>query len=241
MGIGDRFQQETSYRRDDPGQGIEGMLSAPDPDGPHHLLPHPDLTNSSSLWEALRNRRSIRSFTGEPISQVELASILWAAQGVTSSQGRRAFRTAPSAGALYPVETYVAVQAVADLTPGIYYYQTLEHCLVQRSTGDAAQAATRAALDQRFIADAAITLFWTAVFARSEFRYKERAYRYVYLDAGHIAQNAALAATALGLGSCQIGALYDDECNALLGVDGQREGILYMTTIGHPAAQSRES
>ncbi len=241
MGIGDRFQQETSYRRDDPTQGSAGILSTPDRDGPHHLLPHPDLTNSSSLWEALRNRRSVRSFTGEPISEVELASILWAAQGITDSQGRRAFRTAPSAGALYPVETYVAIQAVTDLTPGIYYYQALEHCLVQLSTGDAAQAAARAALDQQFIAQAAITLFWTAVFERSEVRYKERAYRYVYLDAGHIAQNTALAATAQGLGSCQIGALYDDECNALLGVDGEREAILYMTTIGHPATQGRAS
>jgi SagB-type dehydrogenase family enzyme len=204
------------------------------------LLPHPQLTDPASLWETLRNRRSVRSFTGEPISQTELATILWAAQGITDSQGRLAFRTAPSAGALYPVETYVAVQAVQDLPTGIYYYQTLEHCLIQRSTGDAAQATASAALDQQFIIEAAVTLFWTAVFERSEFRYKERAYRYVYLDAGHIAQNAALAATALGLGSCQIGALYDDECNALLGVDGEHEGILYMTTIGHPA-QGRAS
>ncbi len=92
----------------------------------------------------------------------------------------------------------------------------------------------RAALDQGMAAEANAVFAWTALFERSKWKYRQRAFRYVYLDAGHIAQNLALAAVSLGLGSCQIAALYDDEVNSLLGVDGTEESILYLSVVGHP-------
>jgi SagB-type dehydrogenase family enzyme len=148
--------------------------------------------------------------------------------------GEYALRAAPSAGALYPVETYLSVQMVEGIEPGIYHYNVRTHDLDRLRPGDFREAVAEAALDQGFLAEAAVVFAWTAVFARSKWKYKERAYRYVYLDAGHIAQNVALAAVALGLGSCQIAALYDDEVNAVLGVDGKEESILYMTALGRP-------
>jgi SagB-type dehydrogenase family enzyme len=153
--------------------------------------------------------------------------------------GEYALRTAPSAGALYPVETYLSVQAVEGVESGIYHYGVQSHELELLRKGDFREAVALAALDQGFLAEAAAVFAWTAVFARSKWKYKERAFRYVYLDAGQIAQNLALAAVALGLGSCQVAALYDDEVNAVLGVDGKEESILYMTAVGRPADLSR--
>jgi SagB-type dehydrogenase family enzyme len=179
-------------------------------------------------------RRSIRNFAREPLDPAELSQLLWAAQGVTREAVNWEFRAAPSAGALYPVETYLSVQNVSDLEPGIYHYSPRDHTLSILKEGDFRVNLAEAALDQDFLADAGVVFCWTAVFARSAWKYAERAYRYVYLDAGHIAQNVALAAVALGLGSCQVAALYDDEVNALLEVDGAEESILYLTAVGRP-------
>jgi SagB-type dehydrogenase family enzyme len=148
--------------------------------------------------------------------------------------GGHAFRAAPSAGALYPIETYVSVQMIEGLEPGLFHYGVREHELEQLRAGDFREAIAEAALDQAFLAEAAVVFAWTAVFGRSKWKYGERAYRYIYLDAGHIAQNLALAAVALGLGSCQVAALYDDEVNAVLGLDGKEESIVYMTAVGRP-------
>ena len=161
--------------------------------------------------------------------------MLWAGQGVTSLRQGLALRTAPSAGALYPVETYLVVQLVRDIPPGLYHYGVLGHDLELITPGDLRADTAAAALDQGFIASAGAVFIWTAVFDRSKGKYGERAYRYVYLDAGHIAQNVALAAAALGLGSCPIAALYDDEINALVGVDGRAESAVYMTSVGRIA------
>jgi SagB-type dehydrogenase family enzyme len=183
----------------------------------------------------LRERRSVRTFAGRPVTRLELSRLLWAAQGVTQRSLDFAFRTAPSAGALYPVETYVIVHQVDGIEAGVYHYHVQGHTLEQLQRGDFRLAVARAALNQHIAHDADAVFIWTAVFARSKWKYGERAYRYIYLDAGHIAQNVALAAVAQGLGSCQIGALYDEEANALLGVDGETESTLYMTVIGREA------
>ena len=106
------------------------------------------------------------------------------------------------------------------------------HELKQLRQGDFRVSVARAALDQEIAYSAPVVFIWTAIFERSIWKYKQRAYRYVYLDAGHIAQNVALSAVALGLGSCQIVALYDEEANELLGVDGNSESTLYMTVVG---------
>jgi SagB-type dehydrogenase family enzyme len=132
------------------------------------------------------------------------------------------------------VETYLVINRVASLEAGIYHYQVGLHQLAQIKMGDFSRGIAAAALNQEMAAAAAVVFCWTGIFARSKWKYGQRAYRYIYLDAGHIAQNLALAAVGLGLGSCQVAALYDDEVNHLLGVDGQKESILYLSVVGHP-------
>jgi SagB-type dehydrogenase family enzyme len=238
-GIGEHFQEETKYVRGMLGGGYPLRLSRPEPfksypGAPRIKLDPPSVSGGRPIWEAIKRRRSIRDFANEPLSALELSQLLWAAQGITGLEAGYRLRAAPSAGALYPVETYLSVQKINDVEPGIYHYAPREHALELLKKGDWKEDLARAALDQDFLAEAALVFAWTAVFPRSAWKYAERAYRYVYLDAGHIAQNVALAAAALGLGSCQVAALYDDEVNALLGVDGREETILYMTAVGHP-------
>lgn len=211
------------------------------PDAPRVALPAPQTTGGTGLWDLLRTRRSIRSYDGQPLSIETLSQLLWATDGATRQGGGYLFRTAPSAGALYPIETYLAIHDVEGISQGLYHYQIREHALAQLATGDQRLAVSAAALDQGMAADADVVLLWSAVFGRSAWKYKERAYRYVYLDAGHIAQNAALAAVALGLGSCQIAALYDSEANALLGLDGESESVIYMTAVGRERVRSARS
>lgn len=243
-GIGDRFQRETKYikpgrrssspARDhglDPGDAAGRFRIRLDPPAPQGGAP---------LWEALAKRRSVRAYGHHLLPLADLSRLLWAAQGVTGSHDGYEFRTAPSAGALYPVETYLAAHSVDNLAPGIYHYDVHGHALDLVRAGDFRDEVAAAALGQTFTSAANVVFIWTAVFARSKVKYRERAYRYVYLDAGHIAQNVALAAVALGLGSCQIAALFDDEANALVGTEGEKESVIYMTAVGRPAGKDGE-
>lgn len=238
-GIGERYQEETKYVRGKLGGGYGLGRKRPEPrkaypEAPKIQLDPPAVHGGKPIWETIKGRRSLRDFSNQPLSRAELSQLLWAPQGITRLEMGYGLRAAPSAGALYPVETYLSVQNVQDIEPGIYHYTPHEHALELLDKGDHGQSVAEAALDQAFLVDAAVVFAWTAVFPRSAWKYAERAYRYVYLDAGHIAQNVALAAVALGLGSCQVAALYDDEVNALLGVDGRDESILYMTAVGRP-------
>ena len=238
-GVGDAFQQRTKYERGELRGGRLDWASKPStykryPEAPKIVLSEPASEGGAPVWELLRRRRSERRFQNVSLKASELSQLLWAAQGVTRRDGSVDFRTAPSAGALYPVETYLAIHDVESIEPGIYHYDVEHHQLEQLRVGDFRAEIARAALDQRMAARANVVFVWTAVFGRSKWKYKQRAYRYVYLDAGHIAQNLALAAVALGLGSCQIAALYDEEANDLLGVDGVEESTIYMTVVGRP-------
>lgn len=238
-GIGDRFQIETKYARGRLPGGTLDWRTKPDtykayPDAPKVDLPPPQDKGGIPIWEAMAKRRSVRDYGSAALQASELSQLLWASQGVTRAAGDYALRAAPSAGALYPVETYLSVQMIEGIDMGIYHYDVRRHRLELVRTGDFRTAVAEAALEQGFLAEAAVVFAWTAVFHRSKWKYGERAYRYVYLDAGHIAQNAALAAVAMGLGTCQIAALYDDEVNAIMGVDGEDESILYMTAVGRP-------
>jgi len=238
-GIGDEFQAQTKYRRGEvPGGGLD-WAEKPDAYKHYSLAPRvalsaPKAMDDVTLWHALAQRRSERRFQAVALSEAQLSQLLWAAQGITLHAQGYAFRTAPSAGALYPVETYVVVNAVDGIGPGVYHYAVEAHELEQLESGDFRAEVARAALDQKMAAQGSIVLVWTAVFQRAKWKYRQRAYRYAYLDAGHIAQNVALAAVALGLGTCQLAALYDDEVNALLGVDGEQESVIYMTVVGRP-------
>jgi SagB-type dehydrogenase family enzyme len=230
---------ESKYERDKlPGGGLD-WANKPDtykryPAARRLALPPARTAGGADLWDVLARRRSVRRFQSARLTQAELSQLLWAAQGITLRAERYAFRTAPSAGALYPVETYLVLHSIEDVEPGVYHYAVETHELEQLRSGDYRLEATSAALDQTLAGQASVVFVWTAVFGRSKWKYRQRAYRYVYLDAGHIAANVALAAVALGLGSCQVGALYDDEANALLGVDGEEESTIYMTAVGRP-------
>ncbi len=239
-GLGDRFQLELKYVRGALPGGRLDWDNKPEtykqyPDALRLALPQPDTQDGPPLWQSIQHRRSVRRYQAAPLSMAELSQLIWAGQGITARHGQIQLRAAPSAGALYPVETYLAVHHVDGLGCGVYHYNVPLHALELLRSGDYRRSTAAAALDQQIAATAAVVFVWTGVFGRSKWKYKQRAYRYVYLDAGHIAQNVALAAVGMGLGSCQVAALYDDEANELVGVDGEDESVVYMTTVGRLA------
>ena len=194
-------------------------------------LPDPSGWQALSLEQAVESRRSVRDYTGEPLTLDDLSRLLHAAQG--STEPRRSLRAAPSAGALYPIELYPLVRDVAGLDPGLYHYAVQEHALEQVQAGDLHGAVMQAGLGQSVLGQAAVCFVLSAIFQRTRFKYRERAYRYVLLEAGHVGQNLCLAATGLGLGACTVGAFDDDDLNELLGLDGQEEAALYIIAVGN--------
>ena len=230
--IGDRYQSETKYHADHMGRSVQRPNASRDARGTVIELPDPERTGGASLWETLAYRRSERAYEDQPISSSELSQLLWATQGVTKRVRGYAFRTAPSAGALYPVDTYVIVHRVEGIEPGVYRYQLEDHQLEGVVEGRYDRSLTDAALGQRFAGNAAVAFIWTAVIERSKRKYRARAYRYIYIEAGHIGQNLQLAAQAMGLECCHIGAFLDDEVNALVGADGAEETAVYLGVVG---------
>jgi SagB-type dehydrogenase family enzyme len=197
-------------------------------------LPAFEPAREMGLDKTLRQRKSIRDFQAGPISMGQLAYLLWASTGIQRVEDGYEFRTAPSAGALYPIETYVVVNNVKSLEPGVYHYAIRSHQLEQLEQRDLRRQIAAAALGQGMCATAAAVFIWSAVFERCKWKYGQRAYRYIYLDAGHIAENLALAAVSLNLGTCEIGALYDDHVNAIIGIDGIEESTICMAAVGVP-------
>ena len=239
-GIGDRFQRETKYIRGKMPAGTPFWEAQPGthkeyPRAKKIKLPDPVSPGRVSVLELLKKRKSVRDFTDKPIAPQDLSYLLWAACGVTRIEYGHEFRTAPSAGALYPVETYIVTNDVETIPQGVYHYSVRTHSLDELKTGDFSGTVSGAALEQYMCATAAVIFMWTAVFGRSKWKYGERAYRYIYLDAGHIAANLSLAAVDLGLGSCQIGSIFDDEANAIVDVNGEGESVIYMSAVGYPA------
>jgi SagB-type dehydrogenase family enzyme len=141
-------------------------------------------------------------------------------------------RTAPSAGALYPIETYLAVDAVDGLKPGLYHLNVFGFHLERLNGQTRARDIARAALDQSFIADASVVFIWSAILRRTMSKYGHRGIRYIFMDAGHICQNLLLAAQAMDLSACPVAALYENELNSLLGLDGEEETVIYIAPVG---------
>jgi SagB-type dehydrogenase family enzyme len=237
--IGEKFQRETKYERRRMPRGSLDLNSKPPtykeyPGVPRFPLARVDRCGDMSLHEAMLRRKSQRSFLDTPMSLDMLSCVIWSSSGIQRSEMGLAFRTAPSAGALYPVETYVAANHVTGLDQGVYHYNVRHHALEALSTGDYSQEIAHAALGQVMCATAAAVIIFTAVFERSVWKYRQRAFRYIYLDAGHMAQNLALASTSLGLGCCHVGSMFDNEVNGILGVDGVHESVVYMSVVGQP-------
>jgi len=168
----------------------------------------------------------VRSFDDQRLTPGELAQLLWAAQGITSPSG---LRTAPSAGALYPLEVYVVVP------DGAYRYEAQGHRLIPQVEGDMRPALAAAALGQSSVASAPAVIVIAAVYARTAERYgTERSPRYVHLEAGHAAQNVLLQAVALGLGAVPVGAFDDERLKAILTLPTDQQP-LYLIPVGHPS------
>jgi SagB-type dehydrogenase family enzyme len=193
-------------------------------------LPDPHGYRGLSLEEAIEQRRSRRNYLAGPLSLAELSRLLHAASGITDPA--RGFRAAPSAGALYPLETYALVHSVTGVEPGLYHYAVADHTLEQLRVGDLRTEIMVAGIGQEMLSQAQVCFVLSAIFQRTRWKYRERTYRYVQLEAGHVGQNLYLAATSMGLGACAVGAFLDDELNDLLGVDGEEEAALYIITVG---------
>ncbi len=191
-------------------------------------LPEPDTIGSMTLEKALTLRRSIRSYADEPLSINEVSQLLWAAQGITNERG---FRTAPSAGATFPLEIYIMVNNVSDLKKGIYHYSPHDNSIKMISDNDISSDLMRACLSQSMITEGGIVLIFTAIFERITEKYEERGIRYTYNEIGHAAQNVHLQAAALDLGTVVIGAYRDDEVEELLDL-GEDIKVLYLMPVG---------
>jgi SagB-type dehydrogenase family enzyme len=237
--VGDDFQTETKYNRNKSLGSNLDWTNKPEiyksyPSSKTVQLPSQFQKSTIRFNEVLRTRKSIRSFSTEPLSKVDLAFLLWASTGIQRTEHGYEFRTAPSAGALYPIETYIAANNVEDVASGIYHYNIKNHLLEEIKTGNFGVDLAHAALDQKMCATASVAFIWTAVFGRSKWKYAQRAYRYIYLDAGHVAENLALAVASITCGSCQVGAFFDDEINSIVGIDGTEESSICLSVVGHP-------
>jgi len=197
-------------------------------------LPPPSQKGGVSLEEAIARRRSVRDFTPESISQLQLSQILWATQGISNTWGR--YRTVPSAGATYPLEIFVVCgrNGVDGIDDGIYHYNIDSHSLTRHYAGDVRLELSRAALDQEFIYQAPVDIVICALYERTAMRYGARTERYVHMEVGHAGQNIYLQATALGLATVAIGAFYDEQVREVLRLDKPFKP-LYIMPVGRPA------
>jgi SagB-type dehydrogenase family enzyme len=192
-------------------------------------LPAVGVPPAMSVVQALEQRRSLREYADRAMTAEELAWVIHGATGITSAQG---YRTAPSAGALYPLETYVAVSRVEGIDQGLYHVDVRAQALEPVRSGSVAGDLMVAGLGQDFLRTAPAVLIITGVFQRSRWKYRERHYRYVCWEGGHLAQNVYLAAEAAGLGACMVGAFLDGMVNDLVRVDGRREATLGLIALG---------
>lgn len=237
-GIGEKYQKETKYYPNKLSGGMLDWSVKPEiykeyPDFKEVELPNFDSLISKPIDEILKKRKSIRNFSKKSITLEQLSFLLWASTGIQRREQGYEFRTAPSAGALYPIETYLIVNNVGSLEHGLYHYSIRKHILEVLKLEDFRKDIAMAALGQQMCYESAVVFVWTAIFYRSKWKYKERAYRYVYLDCGHIAQNLALSAVNLGLGSCQVGAFFDDEVNKIFNIDNNKESVIYLSVVGY--------
>jgi SagB-type dehydrogenase family enzyme len=211
-----------------------------------YQLPSPRLDGDVSVEQAIANRRSRRDFSDKPLTSTEISQILWAAYGITKPYEEPAFlrgglRTAPSAGARYPLNIYLLAGNIKDIPDGLYLYISKEHQLKKIHDRDIREELAKAALDQLMLKEAAADLVFTATFERTTSKYGERGKkRYVPMDIGHSGQNVYLQAEALGLGTCAVGAFTDEEVKKVLELPEERKP-LYIMPLGYNKPQPEEN
>jgi SagB-type dehydrogenase family enzyme len=189
-------------------------------------LPTPVFTGTTSVEEAIQKRRSIRNYSDEPLIISNVSQILWAAQGIT--QEGYELRTAPSAGALYPLEVYISVSNVKDLSPGLYKYRPKSHTLKKISEGDKRKEILNAALQQDAIENSSAIVIITAVYERTAVKYGQRAERYVHIEVGAAGQNIYLQSVSLGLGTVMMGAFNDEAIKKVLNLPKDEYPLVLM-------------
>ena len=235
---GDDFQKKSKYKRGELPRHYLDWDNKPNtykeyPDALDIIkLPNPKFDPEISFWNVISNRKSTRNFASSPISSMELSLLLFGMMGLTRKFPNFAFRTTPSAGGLYPIEIYPVINNVSNIEQGIYHYNVPNHQLELLKKGDFRMEVAKGCLDQKMAYNSSVNFIWTAIIERSQWKYLQRCYRYIYLDAGHIGQNFYLVAEALNLGACTIGAIYDDELNGLLDIDGKSETCIYVGIVG---------
>ena len=200
------------------------------------LVPPENLTvGTLSILETIKRRKSHRRFTEEPLTLEELSFLLWSTQGVreTDGMGSATRRTVPSAGARHPFETYLVVNRVNGLNPGLYRYLPLEHkVFFLYADSELPAKLSEGCRGQAFVGQGAVVFIWTVIPYRAEWRYSMVAPKMIALDAGHLCQNLYLASEAIGAGTCAIGAYDQDKMDAILDVDGKEEFVIYAAPVG---------
>jgi len=239
---GYEFVEETKYPNlSDPDQGQDKpqpLYEIPlENNRPLIDLPDPQSIDLGTydLRKAIEERRSLRRYTEDSLSLDELSYLLWLTQGVKKIDEKRyvTWRTVPSAGCRHPFETYLSINRVDSLDPGLYRFAALEHKLVALEYSESFnEKLTEACLGQRQVKTSAVTFIWAAVPYRTIWRYSERSYRYLYLDAGHVCQNLHLAAEAIHCGICAIGAYDDDAMDKLMGFTPPEMYVIYLASLG---------
>jgi len=239
--IGKEFMKKTQYKFMGPSAQSKGLPQPPlelDYDSSKQAidLPKPQelVIKDLSLREAIESRESIRKYSDQSLSLMELSWILWCTQGVKEVMGTRAtLRTVPSAGARHAFETYLLVNNVEELQQGLYRFIAIEHKLVLVNQNEKiANKITLAALDQSHVKKCNVTFLFVVVVERMKWRYGVRGYRYLHLDAGHVGQNLYLAAENIGCGVCAIAAFEDEKINRCLNLDGEEQFVIYLLTVG---------
>lgn len=237
---GTEFIHRTYYEQLTPSDQSQG-LPPPELESPYtgpgpviHLTKPDHLKPPSVLLEnTITGRRSIRRFSPAPLTLEEMAWLLWCTQGVQQVLPLATIRTVPSAGARHPLDTYVLINHVKGLNNGLYRYIALEHAVAPlRLDAKIGQQVQEACLGQDMVNRAALGFFWVADVYRSAWRYGERAWRYVFLDAGHVCQNLYLGAAPLECGVCAIAAFDDEKLNSALEIDGENRFAVYAAVVG---------
>jgi len=238
--IGKEFMEKTKYKYLSPADQARGLPHPPvelEVTNATAIIDLPDPKKSqvdTSLTQAIVQRISTRKYADKPVSLEELSYLLWCTQGVKSIEPHLiTLRTVPSAGARHAFETFLLVNNVEGLEPGLYRFLALDHQVAKVEAADnISDILTEACLRQKFVKTCAVTFIWTSAAYRMIYRYGQRGYRYLHLDAGHTCQNLYLAAEAIACGVCAIGAFDDDQLNAALRLDGQEQFAVYVATVG---------
>ena len=235
------FLKKTQYTHMDPSDQSRGLPAPPlelEYDKSKSLIPLPKKSDlkieNVPLQKCIESRQSVRKYSPEDLTLEELSWLLWTTQGIKSVERKTVtLRNVPSAGARHAFETYLLVNRISGLQPGIYRYIASKHSLIEENTDPSvALKVKKAAYNQSIVEKSAVTFIWTVITYRMTYRYGERGYRYLHLDAGHVCQNLYLAAECIESGVCAIAAFHDTEFNELMGFDGKDQWVIYLATVG---------